>query len=418
VASPAPPARRHALMAGAILVACLVAYLPAFSIGLWGDDLYFLEQCRATDHDPAHLVARWVDPFNRPGAQVAYYLEYRLWGLRSQGYAADTIALHALSAMMLYLLLLGLVGAGPAAGAGLLFAAGLGSYGKAVLSGASMGDMLAAVFLLGTCHAAAAAARASTPAGRWLGPWAVAAVLALGLACKEAAIMAWIVAAGLVWLVRPGWRNLARVLAPAALVVVAYLAAQVLAGSGVAHSLRRDPGVFLALPTQAVRLGTLMFLPVLPGSTLLERAPGLVRDWVAAIHAARPVLGWITLAAAAWVAWRGRGVVRWLLASCFLLLLPFGLVPMVGDWLELRYTYLPSLMFCALVALAIRWLWARRAPAVRWLTAAVLVLAVASDLALIRGLAAKYRHLGQSPQTRRELRELGKRPAPAPDADR
>ena len=399
-------ARWDAAVAAALLVVIAVMFLPVLHLGFWGEDFFFLRQAHAAQHHPEVLLRRWVEPFNRPLTQAAFFLEFRRWGLWPAGYLLDRLLLHALNSLLLYVLLRRLLGRGTAAGAALLFAAGVGFYGKALMDAVFLGDSLSTFFLLATGVAAGAGAGSPRRGGQWLGGWGAAVLFALALGCKESAIMALVMCAGLVWVRGRGWAAAVRTLLPLALVAVAYGVVQMAGGSGVAAVLRGPQERLLSAPIQGLRLATLMLLPVQPASPLLGSAPAAVRAGVGVLHAARPYLGLALLAAGLVWLWRGPAAVRWLVATFFAFLLPFGLIPLEGDWLQIRYAYLPATMFCGLLALIVRWLWARRTRWGKLLAVVILAAALAGDAVLVRALAAKYRAMSRAPENLQELRAL------------
>jgi tetratricopeptide (TPR) repeat protein len=90
--------------AGLVLLS-LVAYLPAMQGGfIWDDDDY------VTDNVTLRSVAGLGRIWSEPGAVPQYYpltfttfwLEYRAWGLSPFGYHAVNVVLHAISAMVLW----------------------------------------------------------------------------------------------------------------------------------------------------------------------------------------------------------------------------------------------------------------------------------------------------------------------------
>ena len=100
---------RKSLLAGLIILLTLVAYIPAMQGGfVWDDD----------DHLTANQTIRslkglgqiWFAPKSTylyyPLTFSTFWLEYRLWGLRPIGYHLVNVLLHAMSALLLYRLLL------------------------------------------------------------------------------------------------------------------------------------------------------------------------------------------------------------------------------------------------------------------------------------------------------------------------
>jgi len=399
-------------LAGAVAFACIACSLFAFSRGFdngfWRDDFVLLEHAEATrDHLP-ELWSRWVEPFNRPFAQAAFYLEYRLWGLDSGRYILTNTILHVVNCVLLFWLLQGPLGGQAAGGAAILFALGMGFYGKALLWAANLPDLLATSFVLATGIAATRAqlARLAPQRAAWM---AFAGLLfAMGLACKESGIMAIVMVGGLLWPHRRSLSSVVRKLAVIVAVCAAYIAFQLLQGSGLSRVVH-DPTVWLALPIRALQQATLMAIPAQADSPLVGSLGPLAARAVMLVDQLRPALGIVLLAFAALWFWRGKGAVRWLLASYFAFLLPFGLIHLPEGWMDIRYAYLPATCFCGLVAYGLRSLWLRAGGAVRFLLGVVVILAIAADVTLVHRLEAKYDGFGRSEESQSALRALQRR---------
>jgi len=147
-------APRPAVLLGVLLVAVVAAFLPALRGGfVWDDDDY------VTANRALRSVAGLVRIWTEPGAVPQYYpltftslwVEYRLWGVSPTGYHVTNVLLHAVSAVLLWrvLLLLALPGAWIAAALFAVHPVGVESVAwiterKNVLSGAlSLGAALA-----------------------------------------------------------------------------------------------------------------------------------------------------------------------------------------------------------------------------------------------------------------------------------
>ena len=114
---PAQPSRWQSALPG-ILIALLVfaVYFPALRGGfLWDDDSNVVKSA------PLRSLAGLAQIWFKPGATQQYYplthtsfwIDYHLWGLSTTGYHVENILLHALSAILLWLMLsrLGIKGA-------------------------------------------------------------------------------------------------------------------------------------------------------------------------------------------------------------------------------------------------------------------------------------------------------------------
>ena len=86
----------------------LLAYLPALGNGfVWDDDEYVTRSHFI--HDLDGLRRSWTEPAATlqyyPLVRTSFWLEHKLWGLAPMGYHATNILLHALNALLLWVLL-------------------------------------------------------------------------------------------------------------------------------------------------------------------------------------------------------------------------------------------------------------------------------------------------------------------------
>jgi tetratricopeptide (TPR) repeat protein len=112
---PRPSPSSTAFKAFVIIVATLVAYLPAIRGGfLWDDDFY---PTHSAVSQPGGFATIWTDyksfPQYYPLVYTTYWIEYRVWGEHTLGYHLVNVLLHAGSAILLGSLLerLGIPGA-------------------------------------------------------------------------------------------------------------------------------------------------------------------------------------------------------------------------------------------------------------------------------------------------------------------
>ena len=104
------PDRRTWLVSALLLVGLTVgAYIPALNGGfIWDDDDYV--QDNLTLRSLAGLGQIWFQPGATrqyyPLVHTTYWLEYRLWGLNPTGYHVVNVILHALSAVLVWRLLI------------------------------------------------------------------------------------------------------------------------------------------------------------------------------------------------------------------------------------------------------------------------------------------------------------------------
>ena len=100
---------RHSLLAGVLIFITLVAYIPAIQGGfVWDDNDHLTENQNIRSLQGLGKI--WFAPKSNylyyPLTFSSFWLEYRLWGLNPTGYHVVNVLLHALSALLLYRILL------------------------------------------------------------------------------------------------------------------------------------------------------------------------------------------------------------------------------------------------------------------------------------------------------------------------
>jgi tetratricopeptide (TPR) repeat protein len=96
------------LQAGLILLLVIVAYLPAIRGGfIWDDDAYVTEN--PTLRTAGGLARIWFKlgavPQYYPMVHTMFWIEHQLWGLHPLGYHVVNVLLHALGAILLWMVL-------------------------------------------------------------------------------------------------------------------------------------------------------------------------------------------------------------------------------------------------------------------------------------------------------------------------
>jgi len=102
------PQWRAAGTACLIVTITVLAYLPALRGGyVWDDDTYLAQNLTLRSADGLRQI--WFEPASTPQyyplAFTAFWIEYRLWGLTPRGFHAVNIAVHAVNALLVWLLL-------------------------------------------------------------------------------------------------------------------------------------------------------------------------------------------------------------------------------------------------------------------------------------------------------------------------
>ena len=99
--------KRFGLQAGLILLLTLLAFLPAMRAGfIWDDDTFLTENPRIKAEDGLYrfwCTAEAPDYF--PLSSSSLWLEWRLWGMNATGYHVVNVVLHAVSSVLIWLVL-------------------------------------------------------------------------------------------------------------------------------------------------------------------------------------------------------------------------------------------------------------------------------------------------------------------------
>jgi hypothetical protein len=398
----------HVGVAVATLLCALFAFWAALDNGFWGSDFHFLERAAAAETDAAVLVQSWVEPFQRPLSQLAFYSEYTLWDLDSHAFLLTHVLLHAFNSTLLFALLRGPVGPQGAAGAAILFALGFGFFGETVLRIADLAHLLGTTFVLATGIVALRAQLERTPRLRLTATLFAASFFLAALLSHEGAIMALVMFGGLMWPHRRSISSVTRKMALLVAIAVAWLGVQVVRGIGVADLLTQAD-TWLEGPWRVLRLAALSVVPIAsdsvpePGGSLLQRFLQLVDQM-------RPILGLFLVASATVWFWRGAGAVRWLLASWLGYLVALGVLQPPGTTAQLADAYLPAAFFCGAVAHGFRLLWIRATPGRRVLLGLVFVVALHAGVVRVQTYELLADERGRSLESRRLLQELQSRP--------
>ena len=195
------------LLGGVIAAVALAAYIPAVSAGFFGDD-YWLLHDNAMVSAPDGLYRFWCTteaPDYFPLTWSTLWAEWRLWGDEAAGYHVTNIVLHAISAVLVWRLLLCLRVPGAWLAAAVFAVHPVNVESVAWIS--QRKNVLAMVFCL-----PAALAYFRSQRGAHKGWYAAALVFfALALLSKAAVVMLPLALLVLTWYRRGrlGWRDLA-----------------------------------------------------------------------------------------------------------------------------------------------------------------------------------------------------------------
>ena len=329
--------RTPGLLFTILAIVSLLAYLPVFDNGFRRDDYAFLEQMVEYGGSWHVFAPVYRFAFFRPGAIALFQAQYAVFGLHSSPYLIVNYLLHVGVAVAGWRVLRRMqIGEWAAAlGAG-LFLVGFGHYGKTVMWASSCGSVVAMLLCV------FAVDLASRPLKGFRAKAALVATVIIAPSFHEIGLLAGILAF---------FRS--RQAAPETRWWSAICAFVSLVGWGatwIALSQLYPPygAAATAIPRVVVRLARYLSLFLLPVERSATATDGLRRI--------SGIVGWLGLPLGVIVAislgliakqWKStRFLVLWIVFG----LLPFTLVGLPGDRLQLRYTYMASLPWCAVVA--------------------------------------------------------------------
>ncbi|MFO7653347.1 MAG: hypothetical protein R6X25_05925 [Candidatus Krumholzibacteriia bacterium] len=323
-------------------------------------DLQILAEAAQLSRDPWSMLRHLGAYFSQPILQLVFVLEYRLFGLDPAGYQAVNLFVHATNAFLVYMLVNMLFPRHRIAPlAALLFALGVGSYGKVLMGVAQLEPLLLAMMHILVLYFFIR--NDFRHEGRTTSPYYLLGLLLFVLAgftrVSYVSLLGAIVAyKALFYRQRAGRPVLDLGLLLFAAVGAVFYIAQDRWGFESPSALRAqaEPITYTWISIKNVfRYLVLMFFP-LQTSSLLEDAP----FWVSWLHTARSIIRvLITLAIISYSFFGflfGNAAVRFFIAWTFITVLPFSGMPESGHWLNLTHLYVTSLGFCVILAAGVR----------------------------------------------------------------
>ena len=325
-----------------------------------GVDAAILCDAHALNQDPSAVFSHLGFYFSQPLLEMAFLLEYRAFGLDPTGYIAVNLTIHALNAFVVYMLVNMLFPHGRIALlASLLFALGVGSYGKVFMNIHQLESLLLAnLQLLVLYFFIRNDFRRGGQLGSPLFIVGLTLFLMTGLTKTASLSLLSCLLAYKAFFYRV--RSRRRILSWDLLVFIAvgvlYYIAQYEWGF-------RQASVFANLESgthftwmsfkNIFRYLNLMFFPM-QTSPLLEEAP----FWVVWVYEARTVIRvFLALAIISYSFFGfvfGSRAIRFFIAWTYLTLLPFTGLTETGGWLNLNHLYLTSVGFCIILAAGTR----------------------------------------------------------------
>ena len=349
--------RLHAPIFLILLAMTFLAFGFLLDTPLWdGQDATVLRDAHEASNHLGEMVRHVGFYFSQPLLQLVFLAEYQFFGLDPTGYLAVNLFIHAFNAFLVYMLINMLFARqGLAFLAAVLFALGVGNYGKIFMTIHQLESLLLATFHLLVLYVFIR--NDFRNEGKITSPLFLAGLVLFLLAglTKFASIslISCLIAYKLFFLRK---RQMRAVLSADLLVIlligVAFYIGQHLwtsrqpivfgeGHSGLHYTLMSLKNIFRYL--------NLMFFPMQQSPILEDTA-----SWVVWVFEARTVIRvFLTLSIISYSFFGfvfGNQTTRFFIAWTYITLLPFtGLTPS-GNWLNLNHLYLTSLGFCFILA--------------------------------------------------------------------
>jgi len=321
------------------------------------EDFEVVRTARTIDADPSVLLRNDVVERHHPVPLGLFWLEYRLFGAEPVGWYATNLLLHGINAFLVYWLVTALLyDRRIAILAGVLFAVGVGSYGKAVLFVAGAENLLITTLYLLILNLYIR--NDLFGGGRMFSPRYLA-VLLLFLLVSFARPTTFALVGGLLaykFFFRGERGSDRKILEPHLLVLVL---------GAVAFSIVRQLTGVVDFTWTAAGQGPLefagnfvrnminylihMFFPI-HVSQLVERGHPLVQLVYAVAPVLRVLIGWAIISYSIFGFVFGNRTIRFFLAWTLISVLPYCAIQFPDDWLNIRYLYQVSVGFVFIVA--------------------------------------------------------------------
>jgi hypothetical protein len=346
---------------GPVLLLLLVLVFAAFGRLMSGEfwsplDYEILLDAHKLSVDPWRMFRHVGAWFSQPLLQLAFLLEYRLFGLEYGGYVAVNLALHTLNAFIVYMLVnmlyyrerMALLAAA-------LFALGVGNYGRTLLSLAGQESLLLALFHLLVLYLFIR--NDFRRKGRLLSPYFLLGLALYGLTgltkASTLSLLGCLVAYKAFFYHardrRPVFSN----------DLLIFLAVGLVFQIGQAKWGFRTPtvvsdieGPLVYTYESAITLVRYLHLMIFPlqESSLLQDAGFVVQVFYAARLGIRFLLTMAVLSFSFFGFVFGSRPLRFFIAWTYIALLPFSTAAAGSSWLNLTHLYLASTGFCVVMA--------------------------------------------------------------------
>jgi len=342
-----------------IVVVVFACFAPLMDGTFWNPlDFEILAEADMLARQPLAMFGHVGTFFSQPLLQMAFLGEYSLFGLNYAGYIGVNLAIHALNACLVYMLV-NMLFFRPRTAllAALLFAVGVGSYGKVLLAVAQLELLLLAFFHLLVLYVFIR--NDYRAEGRVRSPYFVFGLVLYILAGLTKASTLSLLGCLLAYKVFFFTQRRGRPILSTDLIV--FLVIGLIFQIGQARFGFRGPTILVtdAGPVSYTLISiknifrylALMILPM-QESSLLDAAGPLVQ----AVHEVRqffyPVLMLSIISFSFFGFVFGSRPLRFFIAWTYIVLVPFSGMAADGGWLNLKHLYLASLGFCVVLSSA------------------------------------------------------------------
>jgi|GEM_PF-658237 len=340
-----------------LLVLVFACFGKLMSTPLWDPvDFQILADAHRLVEDPGAMFRHVGFYFSQPALQLAFLAEYHFFGIQPAGYIAVNLFIHSVSSFLVYMLVnLLFPRRNMAIVAAILFAVGVGSYGKIFMAAHQLESLLLAVlhlmvlyFFIRNDHRSGGGLRSP------LFVLGIALFLLTGLTRNASFSLLGSLLAYKVFFHRG--RGIRGIFSSDLLVLmgvaIAYYYAQGHWGyhRGAIFSEASTARYFNLLSLKTIfRYLTLMIFPM-QNSRMMEDVPFYI-NWLWEARALIRTFLALTLISYGFFGFVfGSKAVRFFIAWTIISLLPFTALTETGGWLNLNHLYLTSLGFCVVLA--------------------------------------------------------------------
>ncbi len=347
----------HAPILLLLFVLIFASFGTLLSTPLWDPiDFQVLADAHTLVQDPGSMFHHVGFYFSQPVLQLAFLMEYKLFGINPAGYIAINLFIHTISSFLVYMLVnLLFPKRNMAILAAVLFAFGVGSYGKIFMAAHQLEALLLASLHLMVLYAFIR--NDHRRGGGLRSPFFILGIvlfLATGLTRHASFSLIGSLLAYKIFFDRG--RGLKAIFSSDILI---------LTGVGILYYWAQDnwgyeqgslfPGLsevrnftWLSLKT-IFRYLALMFFPM-QNTRLMENVPFFV-SWAFEARSIIRIFLTLTIISYSFFGFVfGSKAVRFFIAWTFITLLPFTGITSAGSWLNLNHLYLTSLGFCVILA--------------------------------------------------------------------